>query len=385
MKRLFSILFLVLMLCAFLPVLSLAADYTVSSSNQSARQGETFTVPIEISGNKGLMGFRITVKYPEEELKLKNISGGSVTKSGFFNTTIKDYALNEGKFDILWSNNTSVNSDGTLAILSFTVKNDAKDGNFRIELNYSQEDTFDGEFNDVKFSFKPITVSIGQSDATKQQPETTGSNKNSGSEKVSDDYLVNTVQSALDSLGGKELSELNAQQQQQLFEKVNAEIKKYDKGTKQYSDFEKFYKDYGKAAKNEAVKKVMESVDDSVLTEAISSVLEDYGVKKFRDIPAEKQQEAVTKIKEKLAENSADVSGFDNILKEDTAEVIDSLFKQALKQSETGELPNYSKTRIQFNTVIIVVIIILAFAVIALVIWFIYRYKVKRRANDEKS
>lgn len=385
LKRLLCFFFIiVLMLC--IGFIAFASDsYVVSSTDVTAKQGDSITVPINLSGNKGLMGFRISVNYPNNHLLLKNVSSGSITKNGMLNTTIKDYVANEGSFDILWSNSSGVSGDGTLAIIAFSVKSEAKNGECSIKLSFSQEDTFDGEFNDVKFSCKPITVAIGENNDATQQQETTGSTNNSGSDKVSDDYLVNTVQDALDSLGGKELSELNEQQKKQLLDEVNSKIGSYDANAKNYSDFEKLSKDYGNATKNEAVRKVMETADDSVITDVISSVLEDYGVKRFRDIPPEKQAEAFQKVKEGLEKKGADVSGFDNVQKEDLAEVIDALSEQALKQSETGELTNNPKKKTQISTGVKIAIVILTFAVIALVICFIYKLKNKRRTNNEKS
>lgn len=386
MKR--SLCFIVtaaLLLSLFGFVASAAESVTVySDSPLSTKQGEELTVPINVKNNSGLMGFRITVNYPDEQLKLKNISSGSVTKSGLFNTTVSSYDLVKGSFDILWSNNSGVSADGTLAIISFAVKNSAKDGSYQINTSFSQEDTFDGDFNDVKFSCQPIKVLIGKETTTEQKEQTNPDDKTTN-EKVSDDYLVNVVNDGLDSLGGKEFSELSEVQQQQLLKAVNNKIDAYNKGAKKYKDFKKLCNDYSKAAKNEAVRKVMESADDSEITGVIKAVLNKYGAKKFKDIPKEKRREAIQKIINGLYEKNADISGFDSLSDDEVAEVIDKMMNQSDKQSKSGELAkNPAINSSKGKTYKIIIIVALCLTATVLTIYFL-KAIIKRRTKNEKD
>ena len=130
MKRSFLIVFLILLFTSLINTFTAYAkeDYLVYSDKISAQQGETVTVPLKISGNKGLMGFRITVKYPDSVMKLTDVSSGSLTNDGLFNTTVTSYEGLKGEFDILWSDSKEVEEDGTLAVLTYQIKPTADNG-----------------------------------------------------------------------------------------------------------------------------------------------------------------------------------------------------------------------------------------------------------------
>lgn len=108
----------VLLLSNCLTVLAVEKP-TVYSDEVYAALKESFTVPIKLKNNAGLMGFKITVKYPEAQIALKDISSGSLTNKGMFNTTVTDYYSVKGRFNVIWSDTQNVSEDGTLFMLTF--------------------------------------------------------------------------------------------------------------------------------------------------------------------------------------------------------------------------------------------------------------------------
>lgn len=357
--------------------------YLVGADKISAESGAFVTVPIQISNNDGMMGFRLKIDFPESDLELHNISSGSVTKTGLFNTTVTDYAKTNGRFDILWSNNAEVAADGTLAVLSFKVRDNAKRGEYRIGIDYSSEDTFDGAFRDVKLTCKPIQIVIGSETDDGKQPSDPP--EASGDNPVSDDYLVSVIDRLLQSRGSKELDELSEAQRQQILQEVNKEITVYDPQAKQYTDFGELAESYYSAAHREAVKQIMDSTDDSDITSVINEVLEEYKVKRFEDIPKAAQPEAAQKIKQRLTEKGADVSALEKVPDEEITAVIDDLSEQARQQSESGELtPNSGKgsTVGIGHKAIAIIVLCLAASAFGIILYVI---KIKRRANHEKN
>ncbi|MBQ9531405.1 MAG: leucine-rich repeat protein [Eubacterium sp.] len=109
---------------------------------------DTVTVPVYISNNKGIMGYMINVNYNPEQLEIVMAQRGA-TFPGTFNDTIG--ADEEGTFSILWSGTDNIDADGVLANLTFRVLTD-EDVISPINITYSQDDTFNSEYEDVVFN-----------------------------------------------------------------------------------------------------------------------------------------------------------------------------------------------------------------------------------------
>ncbi|MBQ9531403.1 MAG: hypothetical protein IJR70_04970 [Eubacterium sp.] len=340
MKRSFLIVFLILLFTSLINTFTAYAkeDYLVYSDKISAQQGETVTVPLKISGNKGLMGFRITVKYPDSVMKLTDVSSGSLTNDGLFNTTVTSYEGLKGEFDILWSDSKEVEEDGTLAVLTYQIKPTADNGKYDISLNYSKDDTFNGKYEDASLKCSPIKITVGKEEkTTKAENKTEASIKsnNDNLKAVSDDYLVSSVNEITHSFGKSDIELLNESEQKAAVEYVNNRVETYDENAKKYSNFEELKNDYYKAVNNEAVRRVLESTDDSVIAAAKNEVLKEYGASSFKEIPKENKKEANEKMLQKLKDSGADLSGFENITDEETAaEKLDEIVSQSEQRNK---------------------------------------------------
>lgn len=113
----------------------------------TGQNGDLISVPVNIENNHGIMGYRITVKFNPDELEII-----SADKSNEFAGNFNDSIGNKtGEFDLLWNNTEEIIKDGYLFTLKFNVitQNDVTS---KIQISYSQEDTFNEEYSDVVFN-----------------------------------------------------------------------------------------------------------------------------------------------------------------------------------------------------------------------------------------
>lgn len=364
---------------------------TVSSDNVNTKQGESFTIPIRLENNKGIMGFKITVEYPNEKLTLTDVSSGSVTNGGLFNTTVMSYAAVNGSFDVVWSDIQDFTDDGTLFMLTFSVSEIADDCICEIELSYSQEDTFNENWEDVKLNCKSVSVRIGEPKET-LSPETTEqtAEKNEDKKKVqvSDDYLISSVKSVLTSFGVADIEKVKDEQKPIVLEFVNNKLKSYDENVITFSSFEELKAAYNIAVKNQAEKLVNDSVDSNIVIDKADEVLNEFGADSFKDVPADKKEDAVDKMLNSLSENNAEVHGFNDVTNsDDAAEVLDSIVENAIEQENSG-IPVQQEDNADTEddgTLKIIIFVIIAVIVVVVVMVMLMINKKKRGVHNEKT
>lgn len=364
---------------------------TVSSDNVNTKQGESFTIPIRLENNKGIMGFKITVEYPNEKLTLTDVSSGSVTNGGLFNTTVMSYAAVNGSFDVVWSDVQNFTNDGTLFMLTFSVSEIADDCICKIELSYSQDDTFNEDWEDVKLNCKSVSVRIGEPKETlspEKTEQTTEKNEDKKKVQVSDDYLISSVKSVLTSFGVADIEKVKDEQKPIVLEFVNNKLKSYDVNVITFSSFEELKAAYNIAVKNQAEKLVNDSVDSNIVIDKADEVLNEFGADSFKDVPADKKEDAVDKMLNSLSENNAEVHGFNDVTNsDDAAEVLDSIVENAIEQENSG-IPVQQEDNADTEddgTLKIIIFVIIAVIVVVVVIVMLMINKKKRGVHNEKT
>ena len=117
------------------------------SDGITGQNGDLISVPVNIENNHGIMGYRITVKFNPDELEIISAEKSNEF-AGIFNDSIGNKT---GEFDLLWNNTEEIIKDGYLFTLKFNVitQNDVTS---KIQISYSQEDTFNEEYSDVVFN-----------------------------------------------------------------------------------------------------------------------------------------------------------------------------------------------------------------------------------------
>ena len=367
-KVLMALMAFVLLLSNCLTVLAVEKP-TVYSDEVYAALKESFTVPIKLKNNAGLMGFKITVKYPEAQIALKDISSGSLTKKGMFNTTVTDYYSVKGSFDVIWSDTQNVSEDGTLFMLTFETLGYADYGKYKIDLTYSADDTFNEKWKAVQLDCQSITVNIldSKSASKKNEVKTTLPSNNSG-KPVSDDYLISSVKAMLESYQIVDISDVSDDAQKDSFLKfVNSRNLAYSKDAVQFRSFDELREAYIKALKNSATKNVLESVDGEKVISISDKILKEYGVGSFSELSDDKKEAAVESALSSIAGEGGDTRDFAKILDNDTAaDVLDGIVNGAkTDQKNLNKVKNKRnvhlgiKIIIIFGSLIMVLIIIL--------------------------
>lgn len=367
-KVLMALMAFVLLLSNCLTVLAVEKP-TVYSDEVYAALKESFTVPIKFKNNAGLMGFKITVKYPEAQIALKDISSGSLTKKGMFNTTVTDYYSVKGSFDVIWSDTQNVSEDGTLFMLTFETLGYADYGKYKIDLTYSADDTFNEKWKAVQLDCQSITVNIldSKSASKKNEVKTTLPSNNSG-KPVSDDYLISSVKAMLESYQIVDISDVSDDAQKDSFLKfVNSRNLAYSKDAVQFRSFDELREAYIKALKNSATKNVLESVDGEKVISISDKILKEYGVGSFSELSDDKKEAAVESALGSIAGEGGDTRDFAKILDNDTAaDVLDGIVNGAkTDQKNLNKVKNKRnvhlgiKIIIIFGSLIMILIIIL--------------------------
>ena len=162
-KRVVFICIAVVMMCSILiPNIKLSAASTtkvLAVEKYYEEIGDNqLLIPVNISDNNGIMGFRLEFIYDREQLEIDSISKGNVTQSGAFDSVIEDSG-DFGRGSIVWYHTENVQMDGTVCYLSITLK-----GNYSsrvIRLGYIQEDTFNESWEDVVLDCFNIEIEQG--------------------------------------------------------------------------------------------------------------------------------------------------------------------------------------------------------------------------------
>lgn len=157
MKKI-SILFLILVLV--IPVFTVSADsFTITAETKSAKPGEHVDIDVILENNPGIISALLKIEYDRERLTLLSANDGKLLEGGFFSQTADTFP-----FVLLWNSAVSENSteNGTLATLTFEVKNNADAGDAHINISYRPDDIYDVNLITVPVTLKNGKISVSQ-------------------------------------------------------------------------------------------------------------------------------------------------------------------------------------------------------------------------------
>ena len=154
---------------AFLLVFMVATPAALATSQPSiavgsaeGKPGDTVSVPITVENNPGIVALRVFVTYDAEVLRLTDIQDGTVFPAG--KNTFNDN-LQANPNTMLWMDGTSTTNytaSGTLATLTFTILESAKDGISPIAVTYDSSSTFNVDLTDVTFNIQNGSVTVAK-------------------------------------------------------------------------------------------------------------------------------------------------------------------------------------------------------------------------------
>ena len=144
----------------------------VVESNNISLDKNTLTVPIYISNNTGLMGYKMGLTFDGGIITPKSVENSSAFPGSFDN----NIGISKDKFDVIWSGTDNIYADGVLFTAKFTLF-DTSISSTNIKISYSQSDTFKDKDKDVVLECKDISVDVdklmGRDKSTKITPATT--------------------------------------------------------------------------------------------------------------------------------------------------------------------------------------------------------------------
>ncbi len=155
----------IILITVFLFVLSTAVfadetDFNVVVETKTAKPGDTVEIAVKLENNTGILAMHFDVEYDCEKLELVSCKDKKLLEGGFFSQTTDAYP-----YVMLWTSaaHTNFTDDGTLAVLTFKVRNNSKSGTAFINLAYEPENIFDIELNNVDIKVQNGGIKI-QSD-----------------------------------------------------------------------------------------------------------------------------------------------------------------------------------------------------------------------------
>ena len=133
-------------------------DPTVIVSNAAGRAGDTVDVTISLENNPGIVSMLLGVGYNRDALTLKSVTDAGVLGA---QTHSNNYALNP--YILFWANGTATENftaNGTVATLTFEIKNGTAAGEYPITVTYDEDNVFDVDDDNVAFAVKNGKVSV---------------------------------------------------------------------------------------------------------------------------------------------------------------------------------------------------------------------------------
>ena len=133
----------------------------MSIDNVSGAPGESVKVAVRLDENPGIIAAGIKVGYDAEVLKLVKVEDGGILGAYTFGND-----TNANPYTMLWEKGTvskDYTATGNIAVLTFNIAENAKEGEYAITLSYDSEETYNVDLKNVKFSVDNGSVTVVQS------------------------------------------------------------------------------------------------------------------------------------------------------------------------------------------------------------------------------
>ncbi|MBR5537769.1 MAG: S-layer homology domain-containing protein [Clostridia bacterium] len=164
MKRLTSVLLILLLLAGAVP--AFAADAVISGQAGNASPGETVTVTLDLTGNPGVAAWSLTLEWDADVLRLEE--QGLALSDTFSNGFLASNSDAEGQLRLAWAGLSDVTGDGTLVTLTFRVAEDAEANSGIVKVSAGGVSNENGQA--VAVSTEQVRVPIRQTDGGEARP-----------------------------------------------------------------------------------------------------------------------------------------------------------------------------------------------------------------------
>lgn len=396
MKKIYKILscfFSFLFLISISPMAASAkAAATVSAEAIAASEGNII-IPVNISSETELMGFKITVEY-SEPVKIKTVSRGSVTSKGNFNT---NFGVFDGNFDIIWNNTSAVKADGTLFALTVDTSRLTED--VEIRLSFSQPDTFDGEYNDVKLYMNNIKITApteetnGKTDEEVTEttiPQTSSQNKPEATEETfNNSQMADSVDNSLSEEDKETIYEVLPEEEEDFLESVNNNMQTMlGSSNSFYYDFDELLGDYEDYFVESFTSDVVINLDSVEIQTLIDEALEEVNAEAPGKVKEKDREKFVNLVEKKVQEKLPDREPVSKKIKSDLVfNAIEYLYNIS---SQTNSVFNNSVSKSQndkekYSIINLVIVILVVSVSLSIGIFLLIKRKKLKVNNQEKK
>ena len=342
MKRIvWSFIFTMVVLCSLHTVPVHAAESAkVFCDSVQMSEGSTCKIPVQIEHNAGIMGFKIQITYPADRIELLGAERGSVTEQGNFSDNA---GKKEGSMDILWNDVQDHTEDGSLFYLVVQLLHEETE-DITLEMTYSQEDTFNEAWEDVRLICSDIVIS--SKDAAGVTEDNTAAESKTGTEDKAADSKAGTGDNTADSKAETEdkaadskteTGDKAADSKTGTADKTAAESKT-ETGDKAVVTEEDAQTYLTQKAIREYIEAAECDLDASKITYAVEKVQQEYEIKNFDDAKNSKTKQAVDALLQALEKE-----GIENTIKdlpaEQKTEAVQQLY-EAGRKAEKQEAQN---------------------------------------------
>lgn len=150
-------------------VQSSAADSTpkIAVSDAEAEVGGTFTVDVVLSNNPGIIAWRTQIEYDSDVMEITKFTSVGFTKDEAAEKGIAEVMpfsgpITANPFTMSWGD--SINGDyvsnGTLATITFKIKDDAEPGVYELEISGDPDEFFNYDLDNVAFTFEAGKINV---------------------------------------------------------------------------------------------------------------------------------------------------------------------------------------------------------------------------------
>ena len=375
-----------------------AGTVAVLSADDISATTNTILVPVNISNNPGIMGFRVSASYPSELLEISSVAAGRVTTKGNF---IHNAGKVSGQVDIIWYATEQTTENGSLFVLTVQPTEKFIEGeSTQITLSFSQADTFNEKYEDVAFDCEPINISYGieseqtSSSAPDQETATdtvnTDSQGTSKSEQtqetvaeapVTDAQIIDAVDAALANTETGRIDDIDSG----ALAEVNDNLRTIaGPNAPQFSSTEELKEQYKAAKKNEYMEQAKINLEPSVISNTLTGVLDRRNAASYSELSESEKGNAVTEAYQKMHDADKTLPNISDILTVDeSAEMFDSMISDVSTENEETESEKEAGKGAGFPVYII--IFIAAVVICCVVAFVVYKKSKAKEATDNKG
>ena len=244
-------------------------------------------------------------------------------------------------------------------------------------MTFSQPDTFNESYKDVKLNCKNIVISANEVTTT----ETTTSKADDSpatkaSAPIDSSQVTDAVQTALDKFGYKNLAEVK--DEKAFIEQVNKNLETLT-GTRDHSvnDMDSLKSLYNSAYEGIFVSETTNNIDSDKINFAVEKALKTVGAKSIDEIDEKDKVKFVEEVEKNLKEENADIPNISNDIETDQAvDIIKKIYNATNPTTEESEADAKENKKASGK---ILYIVIPAFVVLIISVLIVLKYKKKNK------